>query len=135
MLPACGPGDGPSDVVRGELIVFTGSEDCPNGAWCWFQDERAIVDARHPDGSMLMFTAISASDTDSTEMGDLDLHFYGLESGRDRAEIRFGMDPQGELYPLQGQRGDLEDGGRREAALIPILFDACVRGIISLLFR
>lgn len=85
LLAGCGYDKPPEDVpdfVRGDLITFTGQSESPNGAWCWFQDERAIVDQDHPDGPMLLFTSISASEADSTEQGDLDLHFYGLESGR-----------------------------------------------------
>jgi glucose/arabinose dehydrogenase len=74
------PESGP-DFVRGSLITFTGDADTPNGAWCWFQDERVIVDASHPDEPIVMFTAISASVADSTEQGDLDLHWYGLDTG------------------------------------------------------
>ncbi len=69
-----------ADFVHGELISFTGVDGSPNGAWCWFQDERAIVDTDHPAGPILMFTSISASVEDSTEQGDLDFHWYGLES-------------------------------------------------------
>jgi len=70
------------DHVNGKLITFTGKTGSPNGAWCWFQDERVIVDASHPDEPVLMFTSISASIADSTEQGDLDFHWYGIESGR-----------------------------------------------------
>jgi len=67
--------------VNGELITFTGDDDSPNGAWCCFQDERAIVDTEHPNGPVLMFSSISASKVDSIEQGDLDFHRYGLNSG------------------------------------------------------
>lgn len=81
LVAGCGPapGDGDqADFVRGELITFTGQPTSPNGAWCWFQDERAIVD---PEGPTLLFTAVSASEQDALEAGDLDLHHYGLETG------------------------------------------------------
>ncbi len=29
-----------ANYVRRDLITFTGTETSPNGAWCWFQDER-----------------------------------------------------------------------------------------------
>jgi hypothetical protein len=74
------PDESETNFVRGELITFTGKHQSPNGAWCWFQDERAIVDPDNPGGPTLMFTAVSASSTDSTEHGDLDLHHYGLDS-------------------------------------------------------
>jgi hypothetical protein len=32
-------GQGTQDIVNGDLIQFPG-----NGAWCWYQDERAVVD-------------------------------------------------------------------------------------------
>ena len=81
VLSGCGPDPGDPVFVRGNLIEFTYSKTQQNGAWCWFQDERAIVDAGHPDGPMLYFTAMSASAVDSMEMGDLDFHFLGLDSG------------------------------------------------------
>jgi len=67
-------------MVKGTPIIFTGSDQSPNGAWCWFQDERAIVNAAHPDGPLLLFTAISASETRPSESGDLDLHWLSLNS-------------------------------------------------------
>jgi hypothetical protein len=84
LVAGCGGAvsDQAPNFVAGELITFTGHADSPNGAWCWFQDERAIVDADHPIGPMLMFTAISASAADSSEQGDLDLHFYAPETGQ-----------------------------------------------------
>ena len=75
-------GDEPeANFVAGELIRFTGKDGSPNGAWCWFQDERAIIDASHPDEPVLMFTSISASKEVEAEKGDLDFHWYGLDSG------------------------------------------------------
>ncbi len=32
-------GQGPMDIVNGNLIQFN-----DNGAWCWYQDERAVID-------------------------------------------------------------------------------------------
>jgi hypothetical protein len=84
-----------ADFVDGDLINFTGSVDSPNGAWCWFQDERVIVDADHPDGPVLMFTSVSASEEIEAEQGDLDFHWYGLGSHeRDVVELhdRLGQD-------------------------------------------
>ena len=67
-------------MVKGTPIIFTGSDESPNGAWCWFQDERAVVNADHPDGPMLLFTSISASGSRASEAGDLDLHWLSLDS-------------------------------------------------------
>jgi hypothetical protein len=68
------------DFVDGDLIKFTGEPGYPNGAWCWFQDERVIVNIDHPDEPMLMFTAISASREIEAEQGDLDLYWLGLDT-------------------------------------------------------
>ena len=69
-----------ADYVAGNLIQFTGKPANPNGAWCWFQDERVIVSTRDASDPVLMFTAISASIDDEKEQGDLDLYWYGLDS-------------------------------------------------------
>lgn len=71
-----------TDFVAGTLLRFTGEPASPNGAWCWFQDERAIVNTHDMKDPVLMFTAISASPEYEKEQGDLDLYWYGLDSGR-----------------------------------------------------
>jgi len=69
-----------ADYVAGSLIHFTGKPANPNGAWCWFQDERVIVNTHDPSDPTLMFTAVSASIDDEKEQGDLDFYWYGLDS-------------------------------------------------------
>lgn len=81
LLSGCSTYSGSMNMVRGKPIVFTGAKEQPNGAWCWFQDERAIVNTAHPGGPMLLFTSISAGQPDSPERGDLDLHWLQLDSG------------------------------------------------------
>ena len=75
LLSACGQVHEPTvlgpDYVAGNLIRFTGDAQTPTGAWYWFQDERVIVNDRHPDGPVLMFTSISASRDNPDEQGDL----------------------------------------------------------------
>ncbi|HQU73658.1 MAG TPA: hypothetical protein PLG66_15240, partial [Calditrichia bacterium] len=39
LLPASIFSQGNGDYVRGNLIQFNS-----NGAWCWYQDERALLD-------------------------------------------------------------------------------------------
>ncbi len=95
-----------ANFVQDELITFTGRAGSPNGAWCWFQDERVIVDATHPDEPVLMFTSISASVEDEAEQGDLDLHWYRLnshEGGVVELFDRFGQDDHNvaALYQLE----------------------------------
>ena len=73
------PGAAPeADYVAGTLIQFTGEPTSPNGTWCWFQDERVIVNTHDADDPALMFTAVSASKDDEAEQGDLDFYWYGL---------------------------------------------------------
>ncbi|MGO1977556.1 BNR-4 repeat-containing protein [Brachybacterium tyrofermentans] len=52
----------------------------PNGAWCWFQDERALVD---PETGLLVVGSIaSGGGTDGAERtGDLDLTVVDLATG------------------------------------------------------
>jgi hypothetical protein len=69
-----------ADYVAGDLIQFTGDPASPNGAWCWFQDERVIVNTHDANNPVLMFTAVSASTEDEQEQGDLDFYWYGLNS-------------------------------------------------------
>ncbi len=68
-----------ADYVDGALIQFTGEAASPNGAWCWFQDERVIVNTYYPNEPVLMFTTISASKETEDEQSDLDLYWYGLD--------------------------------------------------------
>ncbi len=83
-----------ADYVDGALIQFTGEAASPNGAWCWFQDERVIVNTYYPNEPVLMFTTISASKETEDEQGDLDLYWYGL-GGRHGGVV--------ELYDRLGQ--------------------------------
>lgn len=80
-LSSCGLPDDTPNMVLGDAIVFTDLPTSENGAWCWFQDERAIVDMTNPEDPVLLFTAISASENNRVEKGDLDLHWLRLESG------------------------------------------------------
>ena len=67
-----------ADYVAGTLIQFTGKPANPNGAWCWFQDERVIVNTHDANNPVLMFSAVSASIDDEQEQGDLDFYWYSL---------------------------------------------------------
>ena len=69
------------NYVKGDLIQFSGGAGTPTAGWCWFQDERAIVDASNPDNPMLMFTGISIAKDNAAENGDLDLYWRNLASG------------------------------------------------------
>jgi len=68
------------NYIAGDLIQFTGEPTSPNGTWCWFQDERVIVNTHDANNPVLMFTAVSASSDEEAEQGDLDFYWYGLNS-------------------------------------------------------
>lgn len=62
------------DLVRGNLIQFN-----DNGAWCWYQDERAVVDTvsgRLVVGSIANNRGVGGSVRD----GDVDVVFFDLQS-------------------------------------------------------
>ena len=70
-----------------KIITFTGVDDVPDGAWCWFQDERAIVDPEAPAGPLLLITSTSSQ-------GDNDLVHYNLETGAlGRQRLHGGFEP------------------------------------------
>lgn len=51
------------NYVDGSLIQLSGGfRDFPNGAWCWFQDPRAIIDSDAPGGPTLLVSSFSAKD-------------------------------------------------------------------------
>lgn len=64
-----------ADRVSGNLILFN-----DNGAWCWYQDERAVVDTRA--GTLLM-GSVAASEGVCGEVrgGDVDLVAFDLKTG------------------------------------------------------
>lgn len=62
--------------VAGNMITFN-----TNGSWCWYQDERVIVDKTA--GKLLMSSVASPSGTDGAARdGDIDVVSYDLASGQ-----------------------------------------------------
>ena len=63
------------DWVNGNLIQFN-----DNGAWCWFQDERAIIDTNN--GKLIVGSvANSAGQSGQTRNGNDDAVIYDLNTG------------------------------------------------------
>ena len=89
-LLACSSGNGPSgtdaplpegDAVAGTLVHVTA-----NGAWCWYQDERVVVDtAAHT--IILGSVAHGNSIGGAARNGDVDVHSLDLQTGRRRHAI------------------------------------------------
>lgn len=84
------------DMVAGDMITFSGVEDFPNAAWCWFQDPRAIVDTTLPGGPRLLASTVSArqrSDEPGQDArGDNDLYVMNLAGGDiERVKLHRGL--------------------------------------------
>lgn len=80
-LPAAsGAGKSPADWVAGDLIVFTDGSTSPNGAWCWFQDQRVIVDETEPDNRLLLIGSVSAGPEAGPATGDIDLLWANIDT-------------------------------------------------------
>lgn len=62
-------------------VTFTGVAGAPNGAWCWYQDERVVVDGDHPDGPLLLMSTVSFAPQGDPEHGDIDLLWYNVKTG------------------------------------------------------
>ena len=64
-----------ADQVNGNLILFN-----DNGAWCWYQDERAIVD---PQAGKLLLNSVAASrpGVNGPRDGHVDLTTFDLNTG------------------------------------------------------
>lgn len=68
-------------MLAAELINFTSPPTAPNGAWCWYQDERVIVDTAHPDGPLMLIGTVSFASKGDPEHGDIDVLWYNLRTG------------------------------------------------------
>jgi hypothetical protein len=81
----CGtPPSGPSgDEVAGNLILIN-----DNGAWCWYQDERVIVDTAQ--GQIVLGSVAHGRGVgDSTRNGDVEISAFDLGTGqRQRATLK-----------------------------------------------
>ena len=64
------------DLVDGNLIQLN-----DNGAWCWYQDERAVVDIEN--GKLIIGSDASGSGTGgSSRNGHIEVVIFNLESGK-----------------------------------------------------
>lgn len=68
-------------VTLNAPLALTGSKESPNGSWCWFEGERAILDTTDPQNPLLLASTVSCSQTDESEQGDIDLHWLNLRTG------------------------------------------------------
>jgi hypothetical protein len=84
-----------------------------DGAWCWFQDERAII-----AGSTLLIGSVANGASDPARTGDVDVVAYDLASGRlrryelhnqlesdDHAAPAFWLRPDGRVLAVYSKHG------------------------------
>jgi hypothetical protein len=69
------------DEVAGTLVTLTSTTTAPNGAWSWFQDERAIIDDSDPNNTLLLVSSVSSASSGNPENGDVDLLWLNLDTG------------------------------------------------------
>lgn len=68
-------GQNARDLVKGNLIQFN-----DNGAWCWYQDERAVIDIA--GGKLIVGSDANASGVGgSPRNGDIDAVIFDLQTG------------------------------------------------------
>lgn len=68
--------------IGGTLITLTNSTTAPNGAWSWFEDERAIIDDSDPNNTKLLVSSVSSASNGSAESGDVDLLWLNVDTGQ-----------------------------------------------------
>ncbi|QDU71443.1 BNR-4 repeat-containing protein [Mucisphaera calidilacus] len=90
-----------------KLINFTRAAGVPTGAWCWYQDERVVIDTDHPNGPMMLMGSVSFSRTDAFEHGDIDLLWHNLRTGEAGAfELHDRLQPDDHDVPALHIRDD-----------------------------
>ena len=72
---------------QGDLIQFT-----DNGGWCWYQDERVVVDTKR--GEMAVAALANRAGVGGTPRdGDVDVVLFDLETRRGKLQTLTPADP------------------------------------------
>ncbi|MAT72547.1 MAG: hypothetical protein CMJ58_23860 [Planctomycetaceae bacterium] len=80
MLLAMAPAEAAPDAPA--VFPLTGDAVAPNGAWSWFEDERAIVDDSDPANTLLLVSCVTAAaDRNDPAAGDVVLLWRNLDTG------------------------------------------------------
>jgi len=78
-----------ADLVVGNLIQFN-----ENGAWCWYQDPRVVIDKAN-DTVLISSVANSEGSDGDTRAGDVDVVAFHTDTGvRSRYVLHHALDPQ-----------------------------------------
>lgn len=70
------------DFIRSQSHVFQISDSDRPGAWCWFQDQRAIVDDSNPDKIVLITGVVTFGSPKSETRGDIDLYWAMISKNK-----------------------------------------------------
>ena len=86
-----------SQLSKSHSQVFQLSDDDRPAAWCWFQDQRAIIDNCDPQQPILLTGAVTYGDKDSDKRGDIDLYWAKISTNIKKPLLkkgRFELDNQ-----------------------------------------
>ncbi|NJC28463.1 BNR-4 repeat-containing protein [Neolewinella antarctica] len=67
-------------LVTSHSDVFQLSDQDRPGSWCWFQDQRAVVDVNGVDGPTLLTGVVTYAPEGDDKRGDIDLYWASLNS-------------------------------------------------------
>lgn len=91
--PVATPAAGASDVVDGNLIQFN-----DNGAWCWFQDERAVVDIAN--GKLIVGSVANADGVGGAARdGQVEVVIHDLKAKTSQRSQLFKLNPDDHNAP------------------------------------
>ncbi len=86
-----------SEISKAQSAVFQLSDPDRPGSWCWFQDERVLVDNSDPKNPILLTGVVTYGDSSSDKRGDIDLYWARLNPDTEnpiKSKGRFELDDQ-----------------------------------------
>ncbi|MFC3122878.1 BNR-4 repeat-containing protein [Agaribacter flavus] len=108
-----------ANYVSESLFQLSGGHTFPNGAWCWFQDPRAIIDTGAHQGPLLLVSSFSAREKSQYAArnwgenihpwakGDNDLYWLNLASGeKGQVKVHQGLTQDDHNVAAIHQRSD-----------------------------
>lgn len=69
-----------SAISKKQSAVFQLSDSDRPGAWCWFQDQRAIIDDSNPQKPALLTGVVTYAEQGSDKRGDIDMYWARLST-------------------------------------------------------
>tara|TARA_R110002049_G_scaffold55382_5_gene153691 strand:+ start:5754 stop:7277 length:1524 start_codon:yes stop_codon:yes gene_type:complete len=77
-----------SQMSKNYSEIFQLSDPDRPGSWCWFQDQRIIMDTNNPDVPILMTGVVTYGDSLSDKRGDIDLYWAQLDPNKKQPIIK-----------------------------------------------